>query len=125
MQFRTGGATHRPLFRLQLRPLGKNVGSSMTTQDIRAWVVTQIVTLVLLSFLAFCVAIQNMNGVPESLIRLSIEYGGFVLAGYLLSSLVLFVLSLTRWRRLSKLQRSLGIGFFALNVILYLMCPVL
>ena len=97
----------------------------MSTHETRVWNAARAVTLVTLVIFALCVVSQQLNGIPDLVSKLVFDVGGYVLAGFIISSLALFVLSLLGWRNLSRFQRALGLGIFTLNVLFFLVTPIM
>jgi hypothetical protein len=95
------------------------------TETTRAWAVARSVTLVMFLIVLLCIVSQQLNGTPDSVSHLVFDFGGYVLAGFILSALLLFVISLSRWGSLSNLQRALGLGVFPLSILVLLLGPTL
>jgi hypothetical protein len=62
---------------------------------------------------------QQLDEVPRPLATVVFNSLGYVVAGFILSSLSLFILSLFCWRSLSIVQRAYGLGIFLFNIIIF------
>jgi hypothetical protein len=98
------------------------LGEQMTAEEqTKDWRITRAATLTMLILLVGCGALQQLREVPHAVFPLTT----FFLAGFVLSSMVIFVLSLFRWQNLSTTQRAFGVSIFPGIVVFFVLVPVL
>lgn len=78
-----------------------------------------------LGVLVLCAIAQNSKWDSDLMWRATSEVGGYALYGFLLSSCVLFTLSIVLIRRLSRLRLALGLFVFPALTTLLLCSPTL
>jgi hypothetical protein len=79
------------------------------------------VTIVTFLLFVACCLFHLMPQVPDVIFSLT----SITLLGYVISSIVLFSISLIRWRSLSKRQRLEGLSVFPLTLAFFLLVPSL
>ncbi|HPN84186.1 MAG TPA: hypothetical protein PK821_02515 [Victivallales bacterium] len=89
--------------------------------QIKDWRIARAATLTMLILFVGCGALQQLDEVPDAVFPVTT----FFLAGLVLSSIVLFVLSLFRWQNLSTTQRAFGVSIFPGIVVFFMLVPVL